>query len=140
MGSLSPGRRTGFVWYRDVPVRVLTPVLLYLAWLFSIALTFLDWMALRALVRTVAIEYFEAIPTAQRVEQRLHPSLIIPAIDRIMILVMGVLALGLVFAIEHVYRTAANEGMLKKRFIQTTALQVGVLIVCFALTLIIEMI
>ncbi len=112
----------------------------YLAWFFSIILTLLDWMALRSLIRSVVIQVLAAIPTEQRVERRLHPHLLIPAVDQIVALALGVVALGLVFAIEHVYRTAAAQGTLKRRFIQTVAWQVGVLIVCSIFMLILTII
>ena len=62
-------------------MRLLNLVLPYVAWLFSIVLTLLDWMALRSLVRSVVIQVLAAMPTEQRVERRLHPSLLIPATD-----------------------------------------------------------
>ena len=110
----------------------------YLAWIISFALTILDWMALRNLVRAIVTTILVTMPTEQRVEKRLFPQLIIPAADQLATLVFGVIALILVVALEYVYRTAAAKGMLKKRFGLVTALQMGVFAVCLILNLVVE--
>ncbi len=117
----------------------LTTVSSYLAWIVSFALTLFDWMALRNLVRAVAIMILATMPTQQRVEKRLFPQLIIPAVDQITAIVFGVVALVLVVALEYVYRNAAAKGMLRKRFGRVTALQVGFFVACLALNLVVEL-
>jgi len=112
----------------------------YLAWIVSFVLAILNWIALRNFVRAVAVKYLVTMPTEQRVERRIFPNLIMPAVDSIAALALGVMAFGLVIALEYMYREAAASGMLRKRFLLVTAAQVGVIVACLSLTFIVEMI
>jgi len=112
----------------------------YLAWIVSFALLICDWMTLRNLIRSITVKILVTMPTEERVARRIFPHLLVPAVDQIAVLALGVVALGLVFAVEHAYRTAAAQGMLKRRFIRTVALQVGVLVACFIFALILTII
>lgn len=113
-------------------MRLLTAVLPYLAWIVSSILAILDWMALRALVVAIAVRITESVPRQQQIESGWYVRFTVPAVDRFAVLVFGAIGLGLVLAFEYMYRTAAEQGVLKRRFGLITAVQVGVWLVCQA--------
>lgn len=118
----------------------LLAILAYLlAWITSIALTIADWMVARYVIRALVSRILANIPTEVRVEQRIFPEHVLSAVDRITILVLGVMAFGFVFFFEYIYRRAAGEGELRNRFLGISALQAGLFIVCILVTLAIEL-
>jgi len=121
------------------PSKLLAILAYLLAWVTSIALTIADWMAARYVVRALAARILANIPTAVRVEKRIFPHLVLSAVDRIAILVVGVVAFAAVFIFEYIYRRAAAEGELRKRFLRISALQAGLLGICIILTLALEL-
>ena len=67
-------------------------------------------------------------------EKRIFPHLIIPAIDRILILLLGIIIFILIFLIEHRYRRANENGRLAQQFLHVTIIQLTVLGVSILLT------
>jgi hypothetical protein len=111
-------------------MKLLDSVLPILAWLVSIILTILDWLAVRELVVAIAIRATQAVPMEQQIKRGWFVHNIIPAIDRFAVLGCGVIGFGLVMVFEYIYRNAQAKGVLARRFCLFTGIQVGVYIVC----------
>lgn len=111
-------------------MKLLSPVLPYVAWLVSALLTLLDWTAIRGLLITVSIRATEIVPFEEQVLSGYLHKWAIPAADGFGILLCGVVAFGLVLAYEPIYRKAQEQGILAKRFVQVTVIQVAAIVVC----------
>ncbi len=105
-----------------------------LAWGISIGLSLLDWIVIRNLILTTMNQYFAMIPTAVRVEKRIFPHLIISAVDRILILLLGIILFILIFLIENRYRQASANGRLAQQFLYVTIIQLSILGMSILLT------
>lgn len=121
------------------PSKPLATLAYLLAWITSVALTIVDWMAARYVIRALAGRILANFPTTVRVEKRIFPQHVLSAVDRVAVLVLGVLAFAIVFVFEYRYRGAAAEGDLGKSFLRVTALQAGLLAICVITTLAIEL-
>jgi hypothetical protein len=55
------------------------------------------------------------------------------AVDRVTVVVFGLLSVLLVVGVEHYYRTGAEEAQLARRFVQVTAVEFGVLFAALAI-------
>ena len=121
------------------PSKPLAALAYLLSWIISIGLAIADWMAARYVIRALAFRVLAGIPTEVRVERRIFPHQILSAVDRIAILVLGVVAFAFVFVFEYIYRRAAAEGELRNRFLRISALQAGLFIICIVATLAIDL-
>ncbi len=110
--------------------QTLAGLLPILAWLISGVLTMLDWAILRTTFIAIAEAINRAVPIEQQMANGWRLRWIIPAVDRLSIFLLGVIALGLVLGFEALYRTAAEAGELKRRFTIITAIHVAVFIIC----------
>ena len=117
----------------------LSPVVYLIAWGFSILVSILDWIVLRNLVLAIAENILSGLPTAERVAKRIFPHLILSAVDRITILVLGVLIFAAVFVIENYYRKSSVEKKLSKALFRVTTLQIGLFGITMILVLVVEM-
>jgi hypothetical protein len=109
-----------------------------LTWLISGALTVLDWAVLRTTFIAIAEAINRAVPIEQQIASGWRLRWIIPAVDRLSIFVLGVVALGLFLGFDALYRAAAEAGKLKQRFITVTAVQVAVFVVCSMILFILQ--
>lgn len=99
---------------------------LYILWLISSALGIVDLMALRLVVRTVAVALGADMWT-------------LPAIEKFSFLFFAVVCTGFIFWCEYFYRKALNMGMkqLIRLFAQITAIQIGFAVLASVLSLLI---
>jgi hypothetical protein len=111
-------------------MKLLSSVTIRLAWLVSLALTVLDGLALRTMVVDLAAAMADAAPMERQVQRGWFLYHMIPAVDKFSILVIGLAAFASVIWFDYVYRAAHANRTLKRRFSVVTAVQVGVLIVC----------
>ncbi len=118
-------------------MKLLSPVLPYLAWPISAALTILDWIAIRELIVSIAIRATEIVPFEEQVLSGFLHKWAIPAVDGFGILLCGIVAFGLVLAFDPIYRRAQEQGVLAKRFALITGVQVVVFIVCGLLSFVV---
>jgi hypothetical protein len=110
-------------------MKLLSPVLPYVAWLVSSLFTLLDWIAFRELLITVSMRATEIVPFEEQVLSGFLHKWALPAVDGFGVLLCGVAAFALVLAYEPIYTKAREQGILGKRFSQITVVQVTVLIV-----------
>ena len=111
-------------------MKLLSFVTLRLAWLISVVLTVLDGIALRMVAVELAVLITNSVPIEQQAERGWFLYRILPAVDKFAVAILGVAALVLVLSFEYIYRAALAKGMLRKRFSIITAVQVGVLVGC----------
>jgi hypothetical protein len=90
----------------------------------------LDWAVLRTTFIAIAEAINQAIPIEQQIASGWRLRWIVPAVDRLSIFVLGIIALGLVLGFEALYRTAAEAGKLKRQFVIVTAIHVAVFVIC----------
>jgi len=102
----------------------------FLAWVISSVLTVLDGIALRAVAVELAVLITNTVPIEQQAERGWFLYQILPAVDKFTVAILGVAALVLVLSFDYIYRAALAKGVLKKRFGVITAVQVGVLVGC----------
>ncbi len=107
-----------------------------LAWLISGILTMLDWAVLRTTFIAIAEAINRAIPIEQQIASGWRLRWIVPAVDRLSIFMLGIIALGLILGFDSLYRTASEAGKLKQRFMIVTAIHVAVFVVCSIILLI----
>jgi hypothetical protein len=105
--------------------------LFYALWLLSIALSLLDWFALRAAITAVVATIANAIPIEYQIEHQWYARWTVRAADPCAVATLTVLAFASIIALDFVYRDAIWKGTIKKRFGVVTAVQVGIAAVCW---------
>lgn len=117
-------------------MKYLSPVLPFLAWLFSSVLIVPDWVAVRELVVVASMRVTGTVSFERQAESGWFVHSIVPAVDRFAVLVFGVVGLALVLAFDYIYRAAWKKARLMRQFSLITGIQVGVFLTCRVLLII----
>lgn len=110
--------------------------LYYVLWFVSSAVSLADWVALRAMVTSVAAAIGGQVPMEFQVEHQWYVRWTVAAVDPCFVAILTVLALMSIIGLDYLYHDAVAKGTIRKRFGIVTAIQVGILIVSYATVLI----
>ena len=110
--------------------------LYYVLWFVSSAVSLADWVALRAMVSSVAAAIGGRVPMEFQFEHQWYVRWTVAAVDPCFVAVLTVLALITIIGLDYLYHDAVAKGTIKKRFGIVTAIQVGILIVSYIAVLI----
>jgi hypothetical protein len=102
----------------------------YLLWITSSVLSVVDWLALRGATIALADAIDRAVPIETQIERQWYLRWAARAADPCSLAFFSVFAFLSIIAFDYLYRTALEKGVIRKRFIQVTAIQVGILVVC----------
>ena len=126
-----PAKREGF---RRMDERRLEPrqtALFYILWIVSVALSLLDWVALRATITAVAAAIVNAIPIEYQIEHQWYARWTVRATDPCTVAILTVLAFASIIIFDFMYRDAIWKGTIKRTFGIATAIQVGIAALCW---------
>lgn len=105
--------------------------LFYALWIVSVALSLLDWVALRAASTAVVAAIASAIPIEYQIEHQWYARWTVRAADPCAIAILTVLAFASIVVFDFMYRDAIWKGTIAKKFGIVTAVQVGIAAVCW---------
>ena len=105
--------------------------LFYALWIVSVALTVLDWVALRAASTAVVAAIADAIPIEYQIERQWYARWTVRAADPCAIAILTLLAFASIVTFDFLYRDAIWKGTIVKKFGIVTAVQVGIAAVCW---------
>ena len=105
--------------------------LFYALWIVSVALSLLDWVALRAASTAVVATIADAIPIEYQIERQWYARWMVRAVDPCAIAILTLLAFVSIVTFDFLYRDAIWKGTIKKTFAIVTAVQVGIAAVCW---------
>lgn len=117
-------------------MKPLRSVLYYVLWFVSSVVSIADWIALRAMITSVAAAIGGQIPMEFQVEHQWYVHWTVAAVDPCFVAILTLLALMSIIGLDYLYQDAVIKGTIRKRFGIVTAIQVGVLIVSYIAVLI----
>ena len=126
-----PAKPGGF---RRMDERRLEPrqtTLFYILWIVSVALSLLDWVALRAAITAVAVAIVNAIPIEYQIEHQWYARWTVRATDPCTVAILTVLAFASIIIFDFMYRNAIWKGTIKRTFGIVTAIQAGIAALCW---------
>jgi len=99
----------------------------YLLWGVSGALCVLDWLLARTAITSVVSAIANTIPMEKQIERQWFVRWPVAALDKLVVVILGIAAMVVFMALNYVYQKALIEGTMKKRFAIVTGIQAGIL-------------
>jgi hypothetical protein len=111
-------------------------VLYYVLWFVSSVVSIADWIALRAMITSIAAAIGGQIPMEFQIEHQWYVRWTVAAVDPCFVAILTILALVSIIGLDYLYQDAVAKGTIKKRFGIVTAVQASILVVSYVAVLV----